>query len=269
MALKVILGNLGDLYDYVAFILNQEELGEVVNVKNINTLLFDATQRFYQEEYTKILAALQIDGTPIGTKVFYDSALSVFLKQADISTTLTIPSDLFATIGGNAIIGGVPQPMDFLNEESFSKRAYNVLGPSLKRHPIFKELNGLYVVIPSSITEIKVDYLKEQVIPVFDYCQDNSGNSDDIYYMPVGYEIRNDSGTYNLYANSTDATGDYVQGNVVHYPTPSSYPYVSQSVELEYKNVDKIRIAEIIISMAAERSRELNLTQLSDQNSKA
>jgi len=268
MATKVVLGNLGDLYDYVAFVLNQEELGEVVNAKNINVLLYAATQQFYRTEYEKVIKGLQIEGTPIGTKVFYDSPLAFFVKQADLTSgTFTIPTDLFATIGGTAVVNGLHQPLEFLNEESFNRRRYNVMGQSLKRHPIFKELGANYVVVPSSITEIVVDYLAEQNIPVFDYCQDNSGNSDDIYYMPVGYEIRNDSGTLNLYANSTDATP--VQTDVVHFPTPPSYPYVSQSVELQYKGVDKTRIADMIVSMAAERSRELNLTQIEEQRSEA
>jgi len=268
MSTQIVLGNLGDLYDYIAFILNQEELGEVVNAKNINVLLYAATQQFYRTEYEKVIKGLQIEGTPIGTKVFYDSPLAFFVKQAPLAApTFTFPTDLFATIGGTAIVGSLHQPLEFLNEESFNKRIYNVMGPSLKRHPVFKELSDVYVVVPSSITNIVVDYLSEQTIPVFDYCQDNSGNSDDIFYMPVGYEIRNDAGVHNLYANSTDTIP--VQGNVIHFPTPAVYPYVSKSVELQYKNVDKIRIADMIVGMAAERSRELNLTQIEDQRGQA
>jgi len=261
MGTKKVIGNLGDLYDYVAFVLNQEELGEVVNAKNINVLLYAATQEFFKVEYEKILKGLQIEGTPIGSKVFYDSPLSLFVKSETLSSPFTFPSDLFATIGGTAIVDGLPKPLEFLNQESFNRRAYNMLGPSLKRHPIFGELSDAYLVVPTSVTSITVDYLKKQSIPFFDYCQDNSGNSDDIYYMPVGYEIRDDG---NLYANSTDTTP--VQSNVVHFPTPDSFPYVSQSVELEYKDVDKKRIADRIISMATERSRELNLSQIKKQD---
>lgn len=254
--MKKVLGNLGDLYDYIVFVLNQEELGEVVNAENFNALLYAATEEFYNAEYEKIIQALQIDGTPIGTKIFYGSPLSVFLKSVDLPSPFTFPSDLFATIGG--VADG--KPLEFLNEESFSKRVYNILGMDVNRHPVFKESQGKYIVVPSSITEISVTYLRKQNIPNFDYCQDNSGISDDIYYMPVGYEIREDG---NLYANNTDTTA--VQSNVVHFPAPASFPYVSQSIELEYKDVDKKKIADLIISMAAERSRELNLSQIEEQ----
>ena len=246
----MVLGNLGDIYNYISFVLNQEELGEVVNAKNINVLLYAATQEFYRVEYEKIIQALQIDGTPIGTKVFYDSPLALFVKKGELPPPFNIPADKFATIGG---VAGT-QPLEFLNEESFSKRVYNILGMSVKRHPVFKESEGKYVVVPSSINAITVYYLRKQMIPNFDYCQDNSGNSDDIYYMPVGSEIRNDG---NLYANNTDTTP--IQSNVIHFPAPASFPYVSESVELEYNDVDKKRIADMIISMAAKRSRELNL----------
>jgi len=255
------MGNLGELYEYIAFVLNQEELGEVVNAKNFNMLLHVATEDFFKQEYETVLKGIQLEGTAIGTKVFYDSPLSLFVKQASLSFPFSFPSDLFATIGGTALVGGVPTPMEFLNFESFNKRTYNILGPSLKRHPVFVEIDNQYKVVPSSITSITVDYLRKQNTPFFDYCQDNSGSSDDIFYMPPGYEIRADG---NLYANSTDTVP--VQSNVIHFPTPSAYPYVSKSVELEYKDVDKPKIADRIIEMAAERSRELNLSQIEKQN---
>ena len=113
MATKVVLGNLGDLYDYITFVMNQAELGEVVNAKNISTLLYIATQSFYQQEYDKIIQALQVEGTEIGTKIFYNSPLSLFVKKA---TSLTIPTDKYATIGGIGTVGGIPQPLEFLKE---------------------------------------------------------------------------------------------------------------------------------------------------------
>ena len=180
------------------------------------------------------------------------------------ATSLTIPPDKYATIGGIGTVGGIPQPLEFLNEESFSRRAYNVLGQSLKRHPIFKEFNGMYVVIPTSITAITIDYLSKQTIPVFDYCQ--GLDNDEIYYMPVGSELRNDAGVINLYISSSATV--ILGSNVAHYPVPAAYPYVSLSVELDYKDVDKRKIADMIIAMASERSRELNLSQIAEQKSK-
>lgn len=262
--------NLGELFDYINYISNKEQLGEPFSPKHYVLLLKTTNEAYYEERYTGILQIIQTEGTKINSKLFQNSALSRFLKERvyDLDNTnitvFEIPEDHKKTIEGGIYFGNLWRPADFMTIEEFNHRRFNMMSPTPRRKPFFAQNEHGYIFVPFATRKARVTYLRKAIEPFYDYC---IGKGDDNeYYMPPGSKIKkivvNGLNEYNLY----DKDNVLMKTNVIHLSEPAEYPYYSKSVELDWREDDKTKIGDLIIAAATVRSRELNVSQIAAQS---
>lgn len=251
--------NLGELYSYVDYIANKDQLGEPLGPENYRLLLSVVNSQYYKTEFGKILLALDKPGDAI-LKVFNNSPLYRFLSEGTLvvaSGVAPLPTDLGYTIDGTALLDGGWKFARFLSVEAADKLKYTILTAARAKKVVFTQTPSGYNFIPNTIVSAKVNYLRQAIAPVFDYCM---GPADNIYYMPVGSSIT-------AAGDLVDSSATLIVAGVTHSGSPT-LPYTSLSVEFDWDEVDRVKLADMIIEMATIRSREFNVTAAIDQVSK-
>ncbi len=251
--------NLGELYSYVDYIANKDHLGEPLAPENYQILLNVVDSQYYKSEFGKILLALDKPGEAL-LKVFNNSPLYRFLNRGTLVVTggaAPLPADLAYTIDGTALLGGSWKFAKFLSVEAADKLKYTILTAARAKKVVFTQTPSGYSFIPSTITSAKVNYLRQAIAPVYDYCV---GPSDNVYYMPVG-------STISTGGDLLDSSSNLIVAGVTHDGSPT-LPYTSISVEFDWDDADKVKLADMIIEMATIRSREFNVAAAINQEAK-
>ena len=281
--------DLGELFDYINYITNKEQLGEPFSPKHYVLLLKLTNESYYESKYANVLDITQTEGTKINARLFQDSPLSHFLKEKvyDLNNTniteFELPEDHGKTIDGGVYFSNIWKPADFVTIEEFNRRRFNVMSPTPRRKPYFAQSKDGYTFVPFATRKARVVYLRKAITPFFDYCVGKSDDNE--YYMPPGSKIRDirpvplddddeianptsvgvsspPLNEFNLY----DKDNVLIKTNVIHLSSPTEYPYYSKSVELDWREDDKTKIGDMIIASATVRSRELNISQLATQS---
>jgi len=273
--------NLGDLYRYIAYLSNKEQLGEPFTPENFNILLKAINSVYYREQYKNIINIDAASNIDFSVKLFNDTSLARFLSERNYDydnknlKKFDLPEDLYETISARAYYNNNWIPAEFLAPEKFDNRRFNILTKSPKRKPLFKQNVDGYVFVPYSIRRAVVNYLREANTPYFDYCI--GIDDDNEYYMEPGSRIQLSTeyggGGEEMAATSQkyDLVGADNQvrvKNVVYPQKITKYPYFSQSVELDWDKEDKIIISNLIVSVASIRSREIDVSQIVSQEIK-
>lgn len=251
--------DLGETYSYVDYITNKDKLGEPLGPENYRLLLTVVNSQYYKSEYDKILLVVDKSGDAL-LKVFNNSPLYRFLSRGVLVVTggiAPLPSDLGYTIDGTALLGGGWKFAKFLSVEDSDKMKYTIMTASRKKKVTFTQTPSGYSFVPSLITSAKVNYLRQAIVPYFDYC---IGADDNVYYMPVGSSIT-------AAGDLIDIASNVIASGVTHPDNPT-LPYISISVEFDWDEADRVKLADMIIEMATIRSRELNVTAAVEQTSK-
>lgn len=251
--------NLGELFSYINYVANKDKLGEPLSPQNYQSLIKVVDSQYYKSEFSKILVALDKAGDAI-LKLFNSSPLYRFLSEAMLTVTsgsASLPTDLGYTINGTVLIGSNWKSAEFLSVGDADELKYNVLSPDLSLHPIFVQTPSGYNFIPTSVSSAKVNYLRKEIVPYFDYC---IGSDDNVYYMPVGSSI---TATGDL----IDSSSKVIVSGVTHPDNPT-LPYTSVSLEFDWDEVDKVKLADMIIEMASIRSKDFNTATIMNQEAK-
>jgi hypothetical protein len=222
---------LDKLYTYINFVLNRDSLGEPMSPANYNILIATANENYYNTAYNKVLELSAAKGIDLSTKLFNHTALFRFLSSKNyefgniIPELAPLPDDLGYTIAGRIYYNNIWRVAAFLDTETYSIRRYNIIGPSVKRHPIFTEKTNGYAFVPRASRKAIIDYLRKVITPFYDYCI--GVDDDNQYYMPVGSYIKTEDDIMNLYG----ADNGLIVSNVIHLSN-LGVTYFSKSVEL-------------------------------------
>ena len=177
--------NLGDIYSYVDYLVNKDQLGESLDPSNYQILLNVVNSQYYKSEFDKVLPVLDLPQTEL-VRVFNNSPLYRFLTTSALTVSagsVALPADLGRTLDGSALLDNGWKYARLMSVEGTDKMKYTVLTGAKAKKVYFTETPSGYNFIPNSITSAKVNYLRDVKSPVFDYCNDADDN---IIYMPVG-----------------------------------------------------------------------------------
>lgn len=240
--------NLGELRNYINFVINKDQLGEPQSPESYNTLLPVVSIEKYNQEYDKWVKTKESD------------PLKRFIKKFESNMEngeLSLPSDYKYFISLLLEDDGVSKVVNMVSDID---QRFNLLDPSPVELPIGAELPQTIEVYPATSGKTQLRYFRTPVEPYYDFCMDSEDNE---IYMPINSFIydhafieEDDPGpaltdsVMNLYTN----IGEVLATNV----TKTGGFYRSKSVELDWSVTDHLAIAEMIIAKVSRKNKELN-----------
>lgn len=220
--------NNGDLYDIVHIILDKESKGNVIKPNDFSDLLRQCHYEYYAQEYEKWSGSQKVldSLSPFVVSDTVDGSAAIDLA-VDLTKTYRHLIGLRTSADATAITIETMTPHEVLTYMGDA-----VMKPTVT-YPVANIINEDLIVYPtgeSSLNSLTMLYLKEaDEDPFFDYYIDANYN---VQYLTTGQE-------YTLQAGEEyrDGTG--------------SGPVTGISVELEWKDRDKINIVAMLLEKLA------------------
>lgn len=249
--------NLFEIFEYVNYIANKEQLGDPPTPERYTLLLKDVNLEVYSsllENFIKTLADPQnwdYSELPDSNPLKRFAKTNVIMLPTDSAGQMAKPKDYGRYISFLADTGdGRFKRVRVYDAKAFDKQIDNVLAPPLNENPIVKETGENFLFVPNNIRKISISYLRVPEEPYFDYCFDETG---ELVYMPEGTQVVKSGENYSL----TDTNLKLILSNVMPKKYSLNFPYESQSKELDWDGKDIPLITESIINKVLMRSREL------------
>ena len=250
---------LGELYTYVKFIVNQDQLGDMPSPSDLNVILKNGNIKLFSDEWLPVMSLHNEKGYPLSDLIDNTSSLRRFVKTINVAQTIagpyTLPTDYNHYLSISFVINNVWRDCDVLSDRKYNKKREDVFIVPPTEKPYSNISEGKLHIIPLIPHKINLKYVRLPLQPVFDCCY-TSGL--DMVYMPVGSRIVASGGVNDLVASD----GTVMETDVQHYVPVLKLPYTSQSIELDWDETEHDKFAEILISMISYRNRELQMAQL-------
>ena len=247
--------NLEQLYKYINFITNKEQIGDPATPDSFNLLLEYYNSELYNELYNDFVQAITSDEPQRVADILTDGhPLKYFEKHSEYyykdkaMPEIPKPKDYGHYISLAVYLGGKFRNVEILNTIRYVNRIRNVLAKPIYEYPIGMELPDGIQITPNNLNKFELYYFRKVETPYFDYCIDQGDN---VIYMPPGSSLVNTGDTVNLINES----GTVLTANVI-LPKNSTYPYKSKSKELDWNEPGKKMVTDKIISAILTRSRE-------------
>jgi len=152
--------------------------------------------------------------------------------------------------------GGLSRPVEVVLEADAQRLKTSMLSRDLTERPIAViDSKDTVKFTPTVDSVCNYSYLREPATPFYDYCISVTTNVQ--VYMPVGSKVVSALAGYDL----QDSVGNVLEYNVEHL-TATAFPYTSQTVELEWKDTEIIRMLKSILLGEGISLRDSDLFQM-------
>ena len=249
--------NLGELYTYIKFIVNQDQLGDMPAPGDLNTILKNGNIKLFTNEWNPLLKIHNEKGYPLSDLIENTSSLRRFVVSADGVLTngeYTIPADYQHYLAVRVQTSGVFRDCEIVADKKFNKFREDVFRVPPTEKPYGNISAGKLKALPWG-SPVEFKYLRLPADPIFDCAYTEAF---ELVYMPPASRLVAAGALNNLVAQD----GTILAYGVNHYLSTTTYPYTSKSVELDWDITEHDKVAEILISMIGYRNRELQMVQL-------
>jgi len=222
--------NLGEIWDYVNFLLRKEKEGRTLTPKQYNDLLKVVSLEVFQSLWT------EYEENQGSTDSMVRFAIETALTMSGTLST-DFPTDYYHITGlrdGDINIDIVTQlEWDSILNDPVLKPTASSPRAKLRTISSVKQIE----INPAPSTAANLTHLRRPVTPFFDYCIDDS--TDEIIYMEVGWLI--------TAGNALEDGSSNVIAAAVTHPDSPALPYTSVSVEFDYEDEDTNKAKTLIL----------------------
>lgn len=216
---------LEEIRRYTNTIADKHRSGLSFTEQEFNDALKVVNDEMYNDEYAVIKQMATQQNIPVSQAIFesdllrefkvYDGAIALASGQGNL------PED-YRYYMAFKISKGIRRNVRIISDAEFSQVISNMYNVNPSFAPV-GVVHGVKInVIPTDITNLSINYLKEPDIPFYDYCIITSSRV--VVYMPVGSYIESET--------LKDVNGSAIQTGVEHLEGRTE----SLSVELEWND---------------------------------
>ena len=228
------------IIDYVNLVLNKEQKGNSLRPARRNTVLQAVNIILFEREYQRAGETAAEKVKPLYDILMSNRAMKRFVTENNIEIDENgrgeLPSEFREQIKLSILNGRDDWfSCPFVSEERLDKFRFSLLETPKTDEYVAVIRNDYFFVYPTNAENCHFIYLRNPIIPVYDYCLGTS--TDHEYYMPPGSIIQD---------GKLKLGGAVLQNNVIS-PTGLSTGYTSTSVELDWDNSMHVAFANEIL----------------------
>lgn len=251
---------LEELRRYTNSIADKHRSGRAFTEQQFNDAIKVVNLEMFNYLYETAIRESKANGIPLSQVLLVSDILREFKVYGAVilltSGSGSLPASYRAYLSCNTYTSG-GREIRVVSDEDFNKSKTSMMMVDLSWHPIAVFFQDTIKMVPTNISSIQLNFLKNPDTPYYDYCIQTSTRA--IYYMPVGSVI---SG-----GNLLDGPGGSTIASGVTHPSGAT-SYTSQTAELEWEEEHHQNFANrVLLKMGVSlKDGELfQMTQISEQ----
>ena len=241
---------LDELYQKVNYFAGKDKRGKTFKIAEFNTILPTVQDALYSRELDKLVVGdlqnipqSRLSITPLRPFIYSTSGDAVYGRY-DLPTIYR--RWILITIGGREV--------DVVTQSEFNRRSTSPFRRPDVRPFCYIVRQNVLLSDPDA-TSVEMQYFANPTTPYYDYCQDADTLNE--VFMPVGsYIALNDDNVPTLYNSDSVVLFTPVTKDGV-----STYPYTSQTVELQWEPIYHDKFVIAMLAAVGINLQQADLTQ--------
>jgi|GEM_PF-4590573 len=241
-----------DIYNFVNFIIRKDSKGQPLTRSNFSLLLDTNGLEYFEIMYDDYERTQEMSDSLKRFKVTKQGAqLSFTGNTIDIPTNYAHAGFLYHKKNGTDV-----KPIYLVDDDKFMLRQNSAIEVPTVDYPTARFITDYIEYLPTSLDQnnFTFSYLRYPTTPVYDYYIDANGV---LQYLAVGEgHIWSDG--------EEDSSGNVRSSGSVSVST-SGYDYISQTVELDFNEEDKLKVVYRILQAVGVPIDEAGVYQYAQQ----